>query len=742
MKTLRVVLFILSILTMLMRTDTVNAYLVTIEKPCRYETAATRQFYPQHTVDVEYRVDSIHSLNVTEAIVRIFVVQGSSEILLHQDFVQIKQWRTVTVNVSPQPNLKYNQPITIKVVASNPNNPLVTGTGKGYVMIYKEGLNHEIQILRNGTRQITNTGWCNFVNNYNCHALSSGIYYVTQNRMDFTMNGDFSNYILVDVPHLSNGYSGACPNSQSFWSYKYFQSPTQAKFMTFAYTDIYNTAGQWLTDRPCSPEDAVIAFKKVYKIALAPFTQYPNPLTAPGNMVHVYCNLFQGNGALHYDWSDTNRPQGVEFIPDSNKVTIIYPFDGTMNESSPPHKIKVRCHNEFGSTEWKYYQVNRVGNISLCPMINFTFDRERVFENPLLNSSKHGDEDITEHYRINNRELGRSDVINFNIEETGDDHTLIDQIALKRADYNDDEEIAVTSKGQIINFRKGTGFNATVNFTKDITEVLSDNDNKVYEMKAGERIKLTSKAYGTGKGSYYLLLNVRRPALKYDIGGFIHMGKNKTDTFFVKNNENVVCIKIDPEHLNGGMYAIEAAQSFEIDKAELVSNLNTAQITVLQPLTAMHSMHGNMLDRLANKDQSYADLDKDQDIEFSFSKDETPMILSKNSYVVTITGRMVNESYADSTVKEIVTNPFKLNGNYPEPFNPSTTISFEIPTDGNVSLKVFDITGRVISELINEYRTAGFYSLNFDGSSLASGVYFYRLEAPSGYLIRKMTLIK
>jgi len=75
---------------------------------------------------------------------------------------------------------------------------------------------------------------------------------------------------------------------------------------------------------------------------------------------------------------------------------------------------------------------------------------------------------------------------------------------------------------------------------------------------------------------------------------------------------------------------------------------------------------------------------------------------------------------------------FEIKQNYPNPSNPFSKIDFEMPFDGNVSLKVYDISGKEVAVLAEGWRTADFYSVTFDGSNLASGVYFYRINANSG----------
>jgi hypothetical protein len=79
--------------------------------------------------------------------------------------------------------------------------------------------------------------------------------------------------------------------------------------------------------------------------------------------------------------------------------------------------------------------------------------------------------------------------------------------------------------------------------------------------------------------------------------------------------------------------------------------------------------------------------------------------------------------------------------NYPNPFNPSTTIKYELPKPSVVRLNVYDMLGREVSVLVNERREAGVYEVKFDGSTLASGVYFYRLQAGNFVQTHKLSLL-
>jgi hypothetical protein len=85
---------------------------------------------------------------------------------------------------------------------------------------------------------------------------------------------------------------------------------------------------------------------------------------------------------------------------------------------------------------------------------------------------------------------------------------------------------------------------------------------------------------------------------------------------------------------------------------------------------------------------------------------------------------------------------YSLSQNYPNPFNPVTKINYALPKDGFVSIKVYDILGKEVANLLNENRTAGYYSVDFDATFLTSGVYFYKIDAGTFSDIKRMILVK
>jgi hypothetical protein len=102
-----------------------------------------------------------------------------------------------------------------------------------------------------------------------------------------------------------------------------------------------------------------------------------------------------------------------------------------------------------------------------------------------------------------------------------------------------------------------------------------------------------------------------------------------------------------------------------------------------------------------------------------------------NTYVRNVTvgpGQVVNADYpTDLAEEKILIEHFKLEQNYPNPFNPTTVINFQIPERAYIQLKVFDMLGNQITELVNEERSKGTYNEFFDAVGLVSGVYIYTL---------------
>ncbi|MCC6866090.1 MAG: T9SS type A sorting domain-containing protein [Ignavibacteria bacterium] len=94
-------------------------------------------------------------------------------------------------------------------------------------------------------------------------------------------------------------------------------------------------------------------------------------------------------------------------------------------------------------------------------------------------------------------------------------------------------------------------------------------------------------------------------------------------------------------------------------------------------------------------------------------------------------------------VNNEIPRKFELYQNYPNPFNPITNIKFDLPKDAQVTIKIYDLLGREVANLVkNEMKKSGTHHVKWNAGNLASGVYFYRIEAGNFVQSKKMVLVK
>jgi hypothetical protein len=91
---------------------------------------------------------------------------------------------------------------------------------------------------------------------------------------------------------------------------------------------------------------------------------------------------------------------------------------------------------------------------------------------------------------------------------------------------------------------------------------------------------------------------------------------------------------------------------------------------------------------------------------------------------------------------DILPSKYELSQNFPNPFNPETSIEYLIPEASIVSIKIYDVLGRELKTLVNGYKQKGRYKITFNSAGLPSGVYFYRMETNSFSDIKKMIILK
>ena len=147
-----------------------------------------------------------------------------------------------------------------------------------------------------------------------------------------------------------------------------------------------------------------------------------------------------------------------------------------------------------------------------------------------------------------------------------------------------------------------------------------------------------------------------------------------------------------------------------------------------------------MQERINDELNSETQISKNELIRLSQNKLYVELV--KSNYIPNIPSYTQKLMYKNKKNENIYPKKYELSQNYPNPFNPVTNIQFDIPKEGFVTLKVYDILGREVRNIVNEFKQAGSYIVSFDGSALASGIYFYRLESGNFIQVKRMIILK
>jgi hypothetical protein len=139
-------------------------------------------------------------------------------------------------------------------------------------------------------------------------------------------------------------------------------------------------------------------------------------------------------------------------------------------------------------------------------------------------------------------------------------------------------------------------------------------------------------------------------------------------------------------------------------------------------------------------DPSYTQLSKGD----KFSEVKGVLSFTHSYYKLTPRNNNDVTGYNPVGVNDLVEIPsaFALEQNYPNPFNPTTNIRYSIPSEGFVTLRIYDMLGQEVATLVNHVQSAGVYTANFNAGSMTSGIYFYSLKVGDNVLVKKMMLIK
>ncbi len=124
---------------------------------------------------------------------------------------------------------------------------------------------------------------------------------------------------------------------------------------------------------------------------------------------------------------------------------------------------------------------------------------------------------------------------------------------------------------------------------------------------------------------------------------------------------------------------------------------------------------------------------------FTFNRQPTAVVFDPTNEIVIKTASLVMG--VDENIPEVPAE-YRLSQNYPNPFNPVTNIDYDLPKNSLVKITIYDMTGREVAVPVNEFKTAGRYSVSFNAMKLASGIYYYKIQSGDFSAVKKMTLLK
>ncbi len=187
------------------------------------------------------------------------------------------------------------------------------------------------------------------------------------------------------------------------------------------------------------------------------------------------------------------------------------------------------------------------------------------------------------------------------------------------------------------------------------------------------------------------------------------------------------------------------SNSLDLKKLELISEVETKKpIKEFVKDVYRNEIKKNEAKRKVSKGEKInlpqkKDYDKIEGFKYqikSVKKEEKEKLQAEH---LMLAGGYIGNS-ADNIIETTIN--YTLSQNYPNPFNPTTSIKYSLPKAGFVSIKIYDVVGRMVKELVSEVKETGNYSITFDGSQFASGVYFYRMEMNNFIDTKRMVLVK
>ncbi len=503
----------------------------------------------------------------------------------------------------------------------------------------------------------------------------------------------------------------------------------------------------------------------------------------PGGNTTVTCHL-QNGYPIGYNFTVITNDPTVTLTPQWDKAIISRGYQ-SLGARNPDMSIKVTCQvlSNCGNSTRDTINLVLSSYNNTCPWVYVYNDNIGwVADNNILNQSKLPEnigKEVLDRYILREVPSTSNNTIKLNLVEVGNDSTIINSIKLYAVDHNPGTILGVTSTGELVlydslevlstNFAtmtggiKGRGEEITKEIqydNLDSTNVKGDSTNQIianYNRSNcnGIGIIIGSQIDGIHDPQIYCNINISSIL----ISGKASLTSNATafSSDFINrweiSNSIIPVTGLNPEITDMSLN-IDWNIPYKMQYAA-VANLNynpDYNITECLIIDALKKGYINVAPEVYNQDSLSSYISPTSNIEMAFSSPNTEnqktytkrdYLLEINGQIVSVNGKMIAMKNAPKQVLNTeLPKANKMLDCYPNPFNPTTKISYVIGKPGMVSIEIYDIIGRVVKTLVNDYKYPGSYIVEFDGSNLSSGIYFYKFKAGNMTTVKKMMLIK
>ncbi|SYZ71895.1 exported hypothetical protein [Candidatus Zixiibacteriota bacterium] len=418
------------------------------------------------------------------------------------------------------------------------------------------------------------------------------------------------------------------------------------------------------------------------------------------------------------------------------------------------------------SATWSFQKYTPHGNPS-CPVL-YSFDGKQYdMENPLLTACELNGytQPVTDFYHVNFPVASDNGAVEFQLKEMEDEITYLGSFELMTVDHSPSTYVAVSTEGEIISYDKViVPLSAVDNEGIDRLAEVSYGDGSIFESHDKGFLTLTFPNLGR-KGVLGLACVVKPPCpIERKLNAdqpednkppivsveYLNSSGNWVKATNIPPRENVVqeIVQFDPQQV-GNQQIITIRLSWDKNyQTDVIYQLNASNE---QPIIKNWEVENAQLSTAkfpirALTEFSPADplmMVKGDVAQFTFGCGYIPEGFSRD-YIIKASGRYQPDY---SVYTNLIPSGLQLYDNYPNPFNPSTQIAYDLPKTMHVKLVIFNALGQEVKVLVDENQTAGHKSIIWDGTngqgqSVASGIYLYKMVTNNFAQTKKMTLLK